>query len=222
MLTCQQINKGSILGNISFDEHSNSCRHELCRYFALALQRGLLSGSNGFLSVRIPESDAILVTPAGAFQEDFKPEDMLYLNLTDETKDLPESPKASPDVSYLIKSYKERREVSSICHFHPPHVTAYSNISNEIPVAATFKNSGLKEILWVNCKSCPSRYAGLCVCFEGRRKGYGAANILLIEEDGIVTLGRSLADAFCLADITEQNARVAYISSKLSNDTFSS
>ncbi len=83
----------------------------------------------------------------------------------------------------------------------------------------------------VNCASCRKyelRGAGAwgeCLMhrpvFEGRRKGYGAVNILLIEEDGIVTLGGSLAQAFYLADITEQNARVAYISSKLWNEAIS-
>jgi len=209
------------LGTKSFDEYSNLYKYELCRYFALALHRGLLGGLNGFISIRIPESDTILITPSGAFQEDLTPEDMLCLDLTAETTEFYESRKAPPDISYLIQPYMERPKVSAICHFHPPHVSAYSNISNEIPIAPTFRESGLTEILWVNCKSCPSRYAGLCLCFEGRRKGYGAANVLLIEEDGIVTLGGSLAKAFYLADITEQNARVAYISSKLSDDTFS-
>ena len=209
------------MGKKSFDEYSNFYRHELCRYFAQARHRGLIGGSYGFISVRIPESDAILVTPAGAFKEDLRPEDMRCLDLTDKITDFPESPKDPPDISYLIKPYKERRKVSAICHFHPPYVTAYSNISNEIPIAATFRESDLTEILWVNCKSCPSRYAGLCECFEGRRKGYGAVNILLIEGDGIVTLGGSLAQAFYLADITEQNARIAYISSQLSDDIFS-
>ena len=190
-------------------------QRQLCRYSKLAADRGLFCGDREFLSVRIPGSDIILITPPGADLGDITPEETLMMNLKDLRPADPDRSSSPPDAVFLADAYLRRQSISAIGHFHPPYATAFSIDLKNIPFATRPAREILKEILQVKCVSCPSRFAGLCECFEGQRKSYAGVNILLLEADGIVTLGANLAEAIYLANGVEQNARIAYLSSKI-------
>lgn len=83
--------------------------------------------------------------------------------------------------------------------------------SNGIPLITAHSRQTLKEILWVSCQTCPSRFEGLCACMEGQRKSYAGVNVLLLEDNGIVTLGKNLTEVLSFADLVEQTARTAWL-----------
>jgi hypothetical protein len=43
----------------------------------------------------------------------------------------------------------------------------------------------------------------LCACIEGQRKSYAGMNVLLLEDNGIVTLEKNLTEVLFLADLVE-------------------
>lgn len=190
-------------------------RRQLCHYAKLAADRGLFYGDSEFLSVRIPGTDIILVTPEKPGLETVAPEETLILSFKDASLAGSSHPNRPPDADFLGEAYLRRRSVFAIGHFHPPYATAYSSCEKNLPFVTRHSRTFLREILQVKCISCPSRFAGLCECFEGQRQSYAGVNVLLLKEDGIVTLGSNLEEVFLLADGVEQNARTAFLSSEI-------
>jgi ribulose-5-phosphate 4-epimerase/fuculose-1-phosphate aldolase len=199
----------------------NFFRAELSQFSAKAYARGLCGQFTGLLSVRIPQSDRVLVTPAGTPLAEIGPEKMILLDLEENILEKPAGVMAPADTPYVINSYKKRRDVFAIGHFHPPFATAYSLTSNGIPLITAHSRRTLKEILRVKCQTCPSRFEGLCACIEGQIKSYAGVNVLLLEDNGIVTLGKSLTEVLSLADLVEDTARTAWLFSNISTKTIS-
>ena len=198
------------------DENLNFFRAELCQFSAKAYARGLCGQFTGLLSVRIPHGDRVLVTPAGAHLAEIGPEKLILLDLEENIIEKPAGVIVPAETPYVINSYKKRRDVFVIGHFHPPFATAYSISSSEIPLITAHSRRTLKEILRIKCQTCPSRFEGLCACIEGQRKSYAGVNILLLEDNGIVTLGKNLTEVLSFAGLVEETARIAWLSDNLS------
>ena len=188
----------------------------MSRSAATAYARGLCGQFTGLLSMRLPHTDRVLVTPAGTPLAEIGPEKMILLDLEENILEKPAGVMVPADAPYVVNSYKKRRDVFAIGHFHPPCATAYSLAATGIPLVTAHSRQTLKEILWVACKTCPSRFEGLCACLEGQRKSYAGVNVLLLEHDGVVTLGKSLAEVLSLADLVEQAALTAWLSDNFS------
>ena len=193
----------------------------MSRSAATAYARGLCGQFTGLLSVRLPHSDRVLVTPAGASFAEIGPEKMILLDLEENILEKPAGVVVPADAPYVLNSYKKRRDVFAVGHFHPPCATAYSLAAAGIPLVTDHSRQTLREILWVACKTCPSRFEGLCACLEGQRKSYAGVNVLLLEHNGVVTLGKNLAEVLALADLVEQAARTAWLSENLSTGSVS-
>ena len=56
-------------------------RKELAEFSRRAFYRGLVSGAGGNISVRIPHTDTVLITPTGISLGDVEPEGNLLVNL---------------------------------------------------------------------------------------------------------------------------------------------
>jgi ribulose-5-phosphate 4-epimerase/fuculose-1-phosphate aldolase len=201
------------------DENLNFFRAELCRFSAKAYAMGLCAQFTGLLSVRLPPGDRVLVTPAGALLGEIGPENLILLDLEENIIAKPEGVIVPTDTTYVINSYKKRRDIFAIGHFHPPFATAYSITTNGIPLITAHSRRTLKEILRVKCRTCPSRFEGLCLCIEGQRKSYAGVNVLLLEGNGIVTLGKNLTEVLSFAGLVEETARIAWLFRNISIKT---
>ena len=203
------------------DKKLNFFKTELSLSASKAYARGLCGPFTGLLSMRIPHSNQVLITPAGKSLAEINSKMLILMDLEENILEKPKGLIAPAETPYVINSYRKRRDVSAVGHFHPPASTAYSLTASDIPLITAQSRKTLKEILPVKCKTCPSRFEGLCVCIEGQRKSYAGVNVLLIENDGIVTLGKNLAAVLTLAEMVERTARLAWISENLSIELFS-
>lgn len=197
------------------DENLNFSRAELCQFSVKASARGLCGPFTGLLSVRLAPGDRVLVTPAGAHLGEIGPEKLILLDLEENIIEKPAGVIVPADTPYVINSYKKRRDVFAVGHFHPPFATAYSITSSGIPLITPHSRRTLKEILRVKCPTCPSRFEGLCQCIEGQRKSYAGVNVLLLEDNGIVALGKNLGEVLSFAGLAEETARAAWLSENL-------
>ena len=108
-------------------------RQELSFYSQRAFNRGLVSGTGGNLSVRIPGTDTVLVTPTGISLGDVAPDENLLFNLDGDVLDSPKGLKGSKETSFHLAAYRQRPETGAIAHVHPPYATAYSISGKPLP-----------------------------------------------------------------------------------------
>lgn len=191
----------------------NEFSDALWRYTREAFEKGLLNGALGFLSVRVGKNQALITPPVFEVKK-LMPQEMLLYDFKGHRRVPAGRAEDHPEIDFVLNTMKVRHDIFAVGHFHPWYATAFSKVSRSIPFVVNTAEAVLKEILWVKCKTCPHRFEGLCQCVEGQRKSYTGVNHLLIEKDGIVTMGKDLKEVCALAELMESNAKAAYQLSK--------
>ncbi len=188
-------------------------RKELADFSRRAYQRGLVSGTGGNVSARIPNTDRVLVTPTGVSLGDVEPEANLLLDLDGSIVENPCGLKPSKESSFHLVVYRLRADVGAIAHLHPPHATAYSNREEPLPLVTVNSRVILKEVPCVDCALPGSKE--LCDFVHGGISRYPNVKTLLMKEHGILALGPDLRTAFYVADLVEDTAKIAFISGNI-------
>ena len=176
-----------------------------------AYQRHLTAENVGVISMRLPTVGLFLITPIETSFEDIRNGDTCLVDATGTLQQTTSCLKLPSETKFHLKSYMVRTDIHAIAHLHPPHASAYALRGEVFDLVTETARSKIKEILKVQCSECISRFCGLCSCRTDIRTSYAGVNVLLLKEDGIVTLGASLEDALDLADLAEQTARTAAI-----------
>jgi L-fuculose-phosphate aldolase len=184
-------------------------RKELAEYSRRAFHRGLVGGTGGNISVRIPNTDHVLITPSGVSLADVEPEANLLLNFEGTVIDNPCGLVPSKESSFHLVVYQLRPDAGAIAHLHPPYATAYSNKERPLPLVTVSSRVILKEVPWVECAIPGSKE--LCDFVHGGIKKHPTIRAMLMKEHGILTLGADLKTAFYLADLVEDTAKIAFI-----------
>ncbi len=191
----------------------DALRQELSDFSIRSFNRQMVSGTGGNLSVRVPGTDTVLITPTGISLGDVKPEENILVNLEGEILDSPMGLKGSKETSFHLGAYKLRPDVGAISHVHPMYATAYSNLGKELPLVTVSSRVGLKQVPCVDCFLPGSPELREVVC-EGIQKHPGV-KVLLMKEHGILAMGVDLKSAYYLADLTEGTAKIAFITANI-------
>ena len=192
-------------------------RQQLSEFSKRAFHRQLVAGTGGNLSIRIPDTDTVLITPTGISLGDVEPEENILTRLDGEILDSPRGLKGSKETGFHLAAYRLRPDVGAIAHVHPPYSTAYSNKGNALPLVTVSSRLNLKHVPCIACFLPGSLELRDCVV-QGIENN-PEVNSLLMKEHGILTLGRDLKHAFYLADLIEDTAKIAYIAATIPNTT---
>jgi L-fuculose-phosphate aldolase len=192
-------------------------RQQLSEFSKRAFNRRLVGGTGGNLSVRIPDTDTVLITPTGISLGDVEPEENILTGLDGEILDSPKGLKGSKEAGFHLAAYRLRPDVGAIAHVHPPYATAYSTKGNALPLVTVCSRLNLKHVPCIACFLPGSSELRDCV-IQGIENN-PEVNSLLMKEHGILTLGRDLKHAFYLADLIEDTAKIAYIAATIPNTT---
>ena len=188
-------------------------RKELAEFSRRAFQRGLVSGTGGNISVRIPDTDRVLITPSGVSLGDVEPEANLLVDLEGTILENPLGLTPSKETSFHLAVFKLRPDVGAVVHVHPPYATAYSTREKPLPLVTVQSRVTLKEVPWIDCALPGSK--DLCGFVDGGIRKYPNVRALLMKEHGILALGPDLMTAFYVADLVEGTAKVAFIADNI-------
>ena len=188
-------------------------RQQLSEYSHRAFRRHLVGGTGGNLSIRIPGTDTVLVTPTGVSLEEVEPSQNILLDLEGEIIESPRDLAGSKETGFHLAAYKLKPDVGGIAHVHPPHATAYSNKVQPLPLATISARVVLKHVPCIECFAPGS--AELRNAVIGGIEENPGANCILMKEHGILAMGKDLRHAYYLADLTEDTARIAYVAATI-------
>ena len=184
-------------------------RKELSDFSKRSFRRGLVSGTGGNMSVRIPGMDEVLITPTGISLEEITPEINLLMNLDGSVLENPCGLKSSKETGFHLAAYRLRPDVGAVAHLHPPYAIAYSNKLAPLPMVTVSARGVLKEVPCI--ESAPAGSQELAGFVQQGLKQYPAAKVILMREHGTLALGADLATAYYLTDLAEDTAKIAFI-----------
>lgn len=178
-------------------------REQVASIMRRLYRQGLTTCSGGNVSLRA--GDVILITPSGTDKGEITAEEIGAVTL--EGENLLPGLKLSIETEMHLEVYRNRPDVNGVVHAHPVTASAFAALGTDIdtrltaenwhvlgkPVRASYALMGTKDL---------ARIVG-----EAARRG----NAVIMENHGVLTVGRTLFEAFDRLELLEAAAKMTWI-----------
>jgi len=105
-------------------------KQDICEIGRRIYNKGFAAANDGNITVRVGENE-VLCTPTMHSKGFLKPEDICLVDMTG--KQLAGVKKRSSEALLHLEIYKQRADIKSVVHCHPPHATAFAIAREPIP-----------------------------------------------------------------------------------------
>jgi L-fuculose-phosphate aldolase len=166
---------------------------------------GLVRGTSGNISARIPGTETFLIKPSGARMGFLKPEELVLVDL--QGKKVKGELNVSLETPMHAAIYRTRKDIQAVVHTHPPTATAFGIaklevlplqiemfmlLPNGVPVVS-FEAPGSKTLA------------------EAVQKRIANCDAVILENHGIVTVGSTIEAACDLNEMVEEGAKIQFL-----------
>lgn len=186
--------------------NETQARREVAAYCALLWQRRLTTGTSGNVSVLLDDGD-IVVTPASVSLRALVETQLVRVD----RRGAPRIPQQHPtsELPLHLAAYDASPAIRAVVHTHPTYCVVWGKRFRSVfPQDTVGASETLGSVSWT-----PFRPAGSPelaeLCSAEFAKGVPT---VLMERHGLSTVGMTLEEAFVLADLAEEAARVAFFS----------
>jgi L-fuculose-phosphate aldolase len=186
-------------------------RKELAQFSRLSYDRGLVAARGGNLSIRIPGTQRVLITPSGISLRDITPDIIIEVDVHGNLSKGKKNLKPSKETPFHTSIYRLRDDVMAIAHVHPPFATALSLKGKPLPILTAPGMVNLVKVPLVEFAFMGTKE--LCDFVSEAVKRNMDVKALLLKGHGIIAMGPDLASAYYIADLVEDCAKVALFSS---------
>lgn len=163
---------------------------------------GLVKGTSGNISAKIPGTDTFLIKPSGARLEVLKPEELVLVDHLG-NKIRGES-NVSRETRMHAAIYRTRKDAQAVVHTHAPTSTAFGIAKTEIlPLQIE-----MFMLLPNGVPVIPFQPPGSESLAEAVQKKILDSDAVILENHGIVTVGSTIEAACSLNEMVEEGAKV--------------
>jgi L-fuculose-phosphate aldolase len=179
-------------------------RKEVARFMRRLYRQGLTTTSGGNISLKVSE-DTILITPSATDKGRMNWKEVGIMSILGEnlTSDL----KPSIESGLHLSIYRKNSEVLAIVHAHPVFASSFTAMKWTI-------NTGLTAEARAICGEpafVPYALMGSSELAEVTAENAAEADVLLLENHGILTTGKTLLSAFDKIEVLENAAKMTLI-----------
>ncbi len=183
-------------------------RNQLVEIGRRLATRGFVAGSDGNLSARLPDGN-ILITPSGAAKGELAPDDLVVIDPDGRPIDGPGKP--SSEAAMHLHVYRRRPDIMACVHAHPPTVTAFAATGTALP------DNILPEVILFVGKIPMTAYAppGTDAVPQSLEPFIGEHNAFVLRNHGLLTIGRTVREAWHRHETVEHYARIVALARQL-------
>ncbi|NPV70551.1 MAG: class II aldolase/adducin family protein [Firmicutes bacterium] len=163
----------------------------------------------GSLSARDAGSGNVVMSPSGMRYGNLAPADFVVIDSAAGV--LEGARKPSLDLVFHLAIYAARPDVSAVIHTHSPYASAFACLNREIPVIMLSQANTIGGAI----KVAPFEFPDTRDLGESIARTIGRLNGVLLENHGVVAVGKSLGECLTNACIIENCAEIYAISSSL-------
>lgn len=181
-------------------------KEQLCQavieYAHRMTEKGLIAGTWGNISVRIPDTDMIAITPSGRDYMTLVPSDIAIVNMKGEWVD--GNYKPSSELPLHLAVYRARQDVGALIHTHSIYASACAAARRSIPAIiedVAMMNGGDIEV---------AEYAanGSTELAANTVRALGEHQSVLLANHGMLGCGSNLKEAMTMCELVEKTARI--------------
>lgn len=179
-------------------------RRQLTEYATRLKNRGLTSATGGNMSYRV--GGDMLISPSGFCLDEVGEADWVRVNL-ETAQPYPDQLKPSSETLMHRNVYLLRPDASAVIHSHPPHVIAMSLLR----IAIRPIGSEAPFLLGKQVPIVPYTIPTSPLLAESIKPYVPEHSVMVLENHGLLTLGKDNREAFNRTELSEEIAKIMYI-----------
>lgn len=177
---------------------TKSATYFLIRGCHLLYRNRFVRGSQGNASMRIAP-DRVLIKPSEKSFRDLKSSDLIPIDMNGRVLEGPGKPSIETPLHLAI--YKRREDAKVVLHTHPPHVITYSLFGS--PLELLEVERGVHIVPLIEYIKPGSRKLAKAISEK-----MANCNAVILAKHGLVTAGKTVADAYDLTEVIDMNAEI--------------
>jgi L-fuculose-phosphate aldolase len=195
------------------DKSLAALKEEICDIGRRIYAKGFAAGNDGNISFRLGP-DAVLCTPTMMSKGFMQPADLCIVDM--EGNQLDGVRRRSSEILLHLTILKERPDINSVVHCHPPHATAFGVAREPIPQCV------LPEVEVFLGDVPIARYAtpGGQQLADTIRPFVRQASVVIMANHGTVSFGETVEKAYWWTEILDAYCRILMLAKDLGRVTF--
>jgi len=177
-------------------------REQIQKTGGMMAASGLVTGTWGNISARVPDEPFYVVTPSGIPYDRIKKQDLVVVDGSGHVINSERRP--SSELKMHLSIYNAREDVGAVVHTHSTYACALAVAGKPLPPI-------LEEMVQLVGGAVPvARYAraGTASLAAAAVEALGKSNAVLLANHGLVGMGRDVAEAYQVCLVVEKAAQV--------------
>lgn len=185
-------------------------KQQICEVGRRIYMNGFVAANDGNISVRINEEE-VLCTPTGVSKGFMTPDMICKVDMDGNILEASNNYKPSSEIKMHLRIYKERQDVNSVVHAHPPYGTSYA-------IAGIPLNKAIMPEAVIALGCVPIAEYGTPSTEEipdAVSKYLDNYDAVLLENHGALTYGADLMTAYFKMESLEFYAKLTFLSTQI-------
>lgn len=194
-------------------QNLHKIKQDICDIGRRIYNRQFAAANDGNITVRVSENE-VLCTPTLQCKGYLKPDDIALIDMTG--KQLSGRKKRSSEALLHLEIYRQREDIKSVVHCHPPHATAFAIAREPIPQCILPEVEVFLGDVPITKYETPGgqNFADTIIPFVHR------TNIMILANHGTVSYGETVEQAYWWTEILDSYCRMLMLAKQLGNVSY--
>ena len=188
--------------------NAHQIKKDICEIGQRIYNKGFAAANDGNITVRISDNE-VLCTPTMHSKGFLKPDDISMIDMTG--KQIAGRKKRSSEALLHLEIYKQRPDIKSVVHCHPPHATAFAIAREPIPQCVLPEVEVFLGDVPITRYETPGgqAFADTIIPFVDK------CNVMILANHGTVSFGEDVERAYWWTEILDAYCRMLLLSRSL-------
>ncbi len=185
-------------------------KQDMCDIGRRIYNRQFAAANDGNISVRVSDNE-VLCTPTLQCKGFLTPDDIAMIDMTG--KQIAGRKKRSSEALLHLEIYRQREDIRSVVHCHPPHATAFAIAREPIPQCILPEVEVFLGDVPITKYETPGgqSFADTIIPFVDR------TNVMILANHGTVSYGETVEQAYWWTEILDSYCRMLLLAKQLGN-----
>ncbi len=189
-------------------QNLHKIKQDICEIGQRIYARGFAAANDGNITVRVGDNE-VLCTPTMHCKGYMKPDDISLVDMTG--KQLSGRKKRSSEALLHLEIYRQRPDIRSVVHCHPPHATAFAVAREPIPQCILPEVEVFLGDVPITKYETPGgqAFADTVLPFVSK------TNVIILANHGTVSYGETVERAYWWTEILDAYCRILLLAKQL-------
>jgi len=193
--------------------HDRKLKEEICEIGRRVYNKGFAAANDGNISIRVGENE-VLCSPTMICKGFMTPDDICAVDM--DGNQIAGKRKRTSEILLHLAIMKERDDVKSVVHCHPPHATAFAVAGEPIPQCVLPE----VEVFMGEVPIAPYETPGSQKFADTVTPFLKGTSTIILKNHGTVSFGKTVMDAYWKTEILDSYCRILMLAKQIGGITY--